>query len=150
MQGTHWKGKGECFAGKQSRLTCTLLMHWEAGYEHPWAVLTDLSPEQAEVSWYGMRTWIESGFKDFKRGLWGWHHSKMQEASRVERLWLAMAVAQVWTVSIGCQAEEEQRQESLGESLPARGMARIPSWDSHMSRLSIKMPVFRLICCNTC
>jgi hypothetical protein len=39
------------------------------------------------------------GFKDFKRGLWGWHHSKMQEASRVERLWLAMAVAQLWTVS---------------------------------------------------
>lgn len=71
-----------------------------------------------------MRTWIESGFKDFKRGLWGWHHSKMQEASRVERLWLAMAVAQVWTVSIGCQAEEEERQESLGESLPAQHIAR--------------------------
>ncbi len=48
--GTHWKGKVECFVGKQSRLRCTLLMHWEAGYEHPWAVLTDLSPEQAEVS----------------------------------------------------------------------------------------------------
>jgi hypothetical protein len=71
-----------------------------------------------------MRTWIESGFKDFKRGLWGWHHSKMQEASRVERLWLAMAVAQVWTVSIGCQAEEEERQESLGESLPSQHIAR--------------------------
>jgi hypothetical protein len=41
-------------------------MHWEAGYESPWAVLTDLEPEEAEVSWYGMRTWIETGFKDFK------------------------------------------------------------------------------------
>jgi hypothetical protein len=101
-----------------------LLMHWEAGYEHPWAVLTDLSPEQAEVSWYGMRTWIESGFKDFKRGLWGWHHSKMVDASRVERLWLAMAVAQVWTVSIGCQAEEKERQVASGESLPAQHIAR--------------------------
>lgn len=40
-------------------------MHWEAGYEYPWAVLTDLDPEQAEVSWYGMRTWIETGYKDF-------------------------------------------------------------------------------------
>jgi hypothetical protein len=95
-------------------------MHWEAGYEHPWAVLTDLSLEQAEVSWYGMRTWIESGFKDFKRGLWGWHYSKMQEASRVERLWLAMAVAQFWTVSFGCQAGEEERQIPLGESLAAQ------------------------------
>ncbi|MBO0791236.1 MAG: hypothetical protein J2P36_09835 [Ktedonobacteraceae bacterium] len=121
--GTHWKGKVECFVGKASRLTCTLLMHWEAGYEHPWAILTDLCPEQAEVSWYGMRTWIESGFKDFKRGLWGWHHSKMQEASRVERLWLAMAVAQVWTLSVGCQAEEQERQKPHGEALPAQHIA---------------------------
>jgi hypothetical protein len=122
VPGTHWKGKVECFAGKGSRLTCTLLMHWEVGYESAWAVLTDLEPEEAEVSWYGMRTWIETGFKDFKRGLWGWHHSKMLEASRVERLWLAVAVAQVWTVSVGCQAEQ-QCQEPRGESLPAQHIA---------------------------
>ncbi len=66
----------------------------------------------------------ETGFKDFKRGLWGWHHSKMVEASRVERLWLAMAVAQLWTVSVGCQAEEKQRQEPLSESLPTKHIAR--------------------------
>lgn len=122
--GTHWKGEVECFAGKASRLRCTLLMHWEAGYEDPWAVLTDLSPDEAEISWYGMRTWIEGGFKDFKRGLWGWHHSKMQEASRVERLWLAMAVAQIWTVSVGCQAEGDEQQKDLGASLPATHIAR--------------------------
>jgi len=124
MPGTRWKGQVECFVGKASRLTCTLLMHWEAGYEHPWAVLTDLAPEEAEVSWYGMRTWIETGYKDFKRGLWGWHHSKMQEASRVERLWLAMAVAQVWTVSVGCQAEEKQEQKDPGADLKASHIAR--------------------------
>jgi hypothetical protein len=139
--GTSWKGEVECFAGKASRLTCTLLMHWEAGYEHPWAVLTDLSPEQAEVSWYGMRTWIETGFKDFKRGLWGWHHSKMLEASRVERLWLAMAVAQVWTVSIGCQAEVEEQQKDLGASLPTRHIAR-----SRRKRPAGQPPTRRLSC----
>lgn len=48
----------------------------------------------------------------------------MVEASRVERLWLAMAVAQVWTVSVGCQAEEVQRQEPRGELLPAQHIAR--------------------------
>jgi hypothetical protein len=54
-----------------------------------------------------------------KRGLWGWHHSKMQDASRVERLWLAMAVAQVWTAGVGCQAEVEHQQNHAGTSLPA-------------------------------
>src|SRR5260370_32358473 len=79
------------------------------------------------VSWYGVRTWIEGGFKDFKRGLWGWHHSKMERASSVERLWLAMALAQFWCVSLGCQAEAEQeaefRQNEPGASLPERHIA---------------------------
>src|SRR5260370_17647189 len=94
-----WKGTVECFVGKSSRLICTLLMHWEAGYESPWAVLTDLKPEEAEVSWYGMRTWIETGFKDFKRGLWGWHHSKMLKASRVDRPRFAIPLAQLCTAT---------------------------------------------------
>jgi hypothetical protein len=119
-----WKGKVECFAGKASRLTCSLLMHWEAGHEHAWAVLTDLSPEQAEVSWYGMRTWAETGYKDFKRGLWGWHHSKMQSARCIERLWLAMAVAQLWTLSLGCQMEAQEQHAGCGEHLPARHVGR--------------------------
>jgi hypothetical protein len=71
-----------------------------------------------------MRTWVETGYKDFKRGLWGWHHSKMQDAHRVERLWLAMAVAQVWTVSVGCQAETKQEQTQIGTGLPAAHIAR--------------------------
>jgi hypothetical protein len=121
--GTNWKGQVQCFAGTKSRLTCSLLMHWQVGYEHPWVVLTDLEPEQAEVSWYGMRAWAETGYKDFKRGLWGWHHSKMQTARCVERLWLAMAVAQVWTVSVGCQREAQEQHASSGEHLPAQHIA---------------------------
>jgi hypothetical protein len=139
--GTSWKGRVECFAGKASRLLCTLVMHWEAGYEDPWAVLTDLAPEQAEVSWYGMRTWVETGYKDFKRGLWGWHHSKMQDARRVERLWLAMAVAQVWTVSVGCQEERKQEQEHAGTSLPAMHVAR-----RRRKRPANQLPERRLSC----
>jgi hypothetical protein len=125
--GTSWQGEVECFAGKNSRVKGTLLMHWEPGYESAWVILTDLSPQQARVSWYGLRTWIEGGFKDFKRGLWGWHHSKMQQASNVERLWLAMAVAQLWCVSLGCQAEvrqEERLQQEPVSCLPERHIAR--------------------------
>jgi hypothetical protein len=126
--GTSWKGEVECFAGKHSRVNGTLLMHWEAGYESAWVILTDLKPEEALVSWYGVRTWIEGGFKDFKRGLWGWHHSKMQRASSVERLWLAMALAQLWCVSLGCQAEarieEHVQHNEPGTSLPATHFAR--------------------------
>lgn len=143
--GTSWQGEVECFAGKHSRVMGTLLMHWEAGYESAWVILTDLKPQEALVSWYGLRTWIEGGFKDFKRGLWGWHHSKMQRASSVERLWLAMAVAQLWCVSLGCQAEtrhEEQFQHNdPGACLPARHIAR-----QRRKRPAGQLPARRLSC----
>jgi hypothetical protein len=135
----------ECFAGKRSRVTGTLLMQWEAGYESAWVILTDLKPEEALISWYGLRTWIEGGFKDFKRGLWGWHHSKMRQASTVERLWLAMAVAQLWCISLGCQAEVEQeehfQQHEPGASLPERHRAR-----TRRKRPAGQLPPRRLSC----
>ena len=124
--GTHWAGTVDCFAGKKSRLRASLLLHWEPGYETAWAVVTDLSLEQAQISWYGLRTWIECGFKDIKRGLWGWQHSKMTQASHVERLWLAMALAQVWCLSVGALVEHEQRRSllPLEQRLPETHVAR--------------------------
>jgi len=47
-----------------------------------------------QFSWYGLRTWIECGFKDFKLGLCGWQQSKLTRASHIEQLWLALALAQ--------------------------------------------------------
>jgi len=143
--GTSWQGKVECFASKKGRITGTLLMHWEPGYESAWIILTDLEPDEAQVSWYGLRTWIEGGFKDFKRGLWGWHQSKMTQASSVERLWLAMALAQLWCVSLGCQAEAEREveveQHEPGASLPERHIAH-----RRRKRAVGQLPARRLSC----
>jgi hypothetical protein len=121
--GSSWQGEVECFVEKKSRLVCTLLMQWQQGYEHPWIVITDLAPQEANVAWYGLRAWVECGFKDVKRGGFGWHHEKMHEADRVERLWLAMAVAMVWMVSLGTQAES-QLPVACPEQLPEQHIAR--------------------------
>jgi hypothetical protein len=59
QEGAGWKGEVECFEQKKSRLHCTLLLQWEAGYEQPWAILTDLAPQAAQIAWYTMRAWIE-------------------------------------------------------------------------------------------
>ena len=80
-----------------------------------------------------------------KRGLWGWHHSKMERASSVERLWLAMALAQLWCVSLGCQAEAEFEvaclQHEPGASLPERHIAR-----RRRTRVVGQRPARRLSC----
>jgi hypothetical protein len=80
-----------------------------------------------------------------KRGLWGWHHSKMERASSVERLWLAMALAQLWCVSLGCQAEAEFEAACLhhepGALLPERHIAR-----QRRTRALGQRPARRLSC----
>ena len=101
--GEAWSGRVTCF--KTNSLCCTLLASWDAGYADPWLMVTDLSPQQARLYWYGMRSWIECLFKDLKRGGLGWHHTKMTDPKRAERLWLALAVATLWLVSIGGQAD---------------------------------------------
>jgi hypothetical protein len=44
-----------------------LLARWDEGYKAPWLFLTDLPPDAVEASWYGLRAWIEQGFKATKR-----------------------------------------------------------------------------------
>ena len=61
--GTRWRGTGTAFKSRQRRLRCTLLACWEEGYTDPWLILTDLPPTASEAGWYGLRAWIEQGFK---------------------------------------------------------------------------------------
>jgi len=103
--GQRWAGVVRCFATKERQLTCTLVARWDTGYKAPWLIVTDLPPAQADVAWYGLRAWIEASYKDAKRGGWHWEQTKMVHPRRAERLWLAMAVAMLWVISVGCQAE---------------------------------------------
>lgn len=121
--GSAWCGDVECFSEAKSRLKCTLLARWDEGYEEVWLIVTDLAPEQASAVWYGLRAWIEASFKDTKRGGWHWHHTKMVDPARAERLWLAIAVATVWVLSVGGQADASVPVSSL-EDLPATHIAR--------------------------
>ncbi len=107
QHGTQWSGTGVAFKTARARLRCTLLAWWEEGYTDPWLVLTDLPPENANVLWYGLRAWIERGFKLLKRAGWQWQATRMTDAERATRLWLALAVATLWLVSVGGEAEAE-------------------------------------------
>jgi hypothetical protein len=121
--GQAWAGSVTCFATKERQLECTLLARWDAPYRDPWLIVTDLPPCAADVAWYGLRAWIECGFKDSKRGGWHWEQTKMTDPARAERLWLAMALATLWTVSVGCLAETRLPVPFLSE-LPERHVAR--------------------------
>ena len=92
-------------------MPCTLLACWTKGHDEPWLVLTDLPPEASHAVWYGLRTWIEQGFKIIKGGGWEWQNTRMEDAGRVERLWLVMSVATLWVVALGVEDEVEEKRE---------------------------------------
>jgi len=102
--GTSWRGTGLAFTRNQ--VACTLLARWEDGYKDPWLILTDLPPEASDAGWYGLRAWIEQGFKITKRAGWQWHRTRMSASDRAARLWLAVAVATLWLLSVGGGADE--------------------------------------------
>lgn len=119
--GRAWCGRVTCF--KSQPLACTLLARWDEGHADPWLVITDLSPEQAAACWYGMRSWIECGFKDTKRGGWQWQQTRITDPARATRFWLAIAVATLWVVSVGGEADA---------NLPASGFDALP--ETHIAR----------------
>ena len=121
--GTAWSGQVDCFSEKEARLRCSVLARWDEGYSEPWLIVTDLPAEAANVVWYSMRSWIEASFKDSKRGGWQWHQTKMTDPQRAARLWVAIAVASLWAVSVGGQAEATQTSSGL-EHLPETHIAR--------------------------
>ena len=97
--------------------------------------MTDLAHQAANIVWYSMRNWIECGFKDTKRGGWQWHQTKMKDPERVARLWVAIAVATLWVVSVGGQAEATQTCSGL-EALPEQHIARRTATKRTRPRLS--------------
>jgi len=130
--GQAWSGPIVCF--KSHPLACTLLARWDEGHSEPWLIITDLSPEQADAFWYAMRPWIECGFKDTKRGGWQWQNTRITDAKRAERFWLAIAVATLWVVSVGSEAETTLPASSF-DDLPATHIARRRSTKRSRPRL---------------
>ena len=119
--GSVWSGKVTCFA--KNSVEGTLLAFWGLQHREPWLILTDLSPYQASATWYRLRSWIESCFKDIKHDGWQWQKTRMSDPVRAARLWLALAVATLWVVSVGGEVDAHQPTCNL-DHLPPTHIAR--------------------------
>lgn len=84
---------GTLFRSADAQLTCTLAVCWSEPCAEPWIIATDLPPQQAKATWYGLRNWIERGFKHDKTGGLRWNNTRMKDPDRASVLWLVMAIA---------------------------------------------------------
>ena len=110
-----WSGNVTCF--KTNPLDCTLLARWDEGYKDPWLIVTDLEPEQGNARWYSFRSWIESSYRDVKSDGWQWHKTRLTEPARAERIWLAMAIATLWTITMGNGEQEDLQKTFKGKGI---------------------------------
>ena len=109
----NWSGQVTCF--KSNPINCTLLARWDDGYTDPWLILTDLKPVEADVSWYGFRSWIECSYRDIKSDGWQWHKTRLRQPDRAERHWLAMSVAMLWMVTLGGEQEISSNEQLISD-----------------------------------
>lgn len=73
--------------------------------KEPWLLLTSLPPTVHCGRWYARRIWQEQSFRDEKSHGFQWQESQVgirkQDAKRVDRLLLIMALAQLWLSTLG-------------------------------------------------
>jgi DDE family transposase len=115
----------EVFKNEEGRLEGTLLAFQGEDYAQPWLIVTDLQPEVAKPSWYGLRGWIEQGYKRVKGEGWNLPRTRIGDCQRLERLWLAVAVATMWVLEVGGQAEVDGQAQT--EQTEVEGEEQTPS-----------------------
>lgn len=108
--GFAWVGAGTAF--RHHPVRGTLLVVWEEGQQSPWVLLTDLPPARIGIVWYGLRVWIELGFRALKGVGWQWQRTRRTAPHRVARHWLVLAVAMLWVMAYGTRVEDA---EELGK-----------------------------------
>jgi hypothetical protein len=96
--GRRWGGPVAAFK-KAGWLRCWAVGLWRAPQAEPWLLLTNW-PE-ARGQWDGWRMWEELAFRDFKSSGWQWQRSHVWSPGAANRLWLVMALAYVWVLSLG-------------------------------------------------
>jgi hypothetical protein len=101
-----WVGAGTAYKHKPARLAGTLVVVWGRDQHDPWLLLTDLAPEAIGVSWYGLRVWIELGFRALKSFGWHWERTRRTDPARVARHWLVLAVATLLDLAVGTRLED--------------------------------------------
>jgi hypothetical protein len=113
-----------------------LLACGETGEKDPWWLLTALAPEASTACWYGLRAWIEPGVKSPTRAGWQGPRTLMTQPDRAARLWLAVAGATLWLLSVGGEAEE---------TIPARTVPDVTALVPQPSRLR-RATRLRVVC----
>ena len=106
--GHAWMGPGTAFKAKGVQRSGTLIVMWDEDQKEPWVLLTDLPVHRDAVAWYGLRFWIELGFRALKGVGLHWDRTRRTDPHRVARHWLTLSVATLWILAYGTRLEQAE------------------------------------------
>ncbi len=141
--GTAWAGRGTAFGPPATQRRCTLLVVRYAGQEEPWIILTGLAPDEARVSWYALRFWIELGFKAIKSLGCKWDKTRRTDPARVSQHWLVLPVATLLALAYGTRVEDAHDRRIDPGNLWAPPKALAPNHRDPRSRPARTVSVIR-------
>lgn len=81
-----------------------LTIHWAAGEQEPWFLLTDDQPTSSQrqpVALYRVRMWTEEMYGDLKGHGFDLEATHLDDGERIARLVLAVCLAFVWLITLG-------------------------------------------------
>jgi hypothetical protein len=111
--------------GRDHQITGSVYLTWELGQAEAWCLFSN-DPHLAGHR-YALRWWQEESVKDLKSGGWQWQYTRMTDPERAERLWLAIALATWWLLSVGGEADAKLPVETMDE-VPGTQRRRPPRW----------------------
>jgi hypothetical protein len=91
---------------KAGGVACRALGYWKMGHKEPWLLLTNWPA--ATTADYGRRMWEEAAFRDLKSSGFNWQSSRVRQPEHANRLWLILALAYAWMVSLGTMVQEHE------------------------------------------
>jgi len=111
--GMRWKARGWVFKDAGWR-EASVVAFWGLHEDEPLVVISDLPPRWELLRLYGLRFWIEPGFRSDKKLGWHWEDSQIKKLEHHRRLLLGMAWASLVTLCIGLR-EAKARLTKLWE-----------------------------------
>ena len=75
--------------------------HWPKESKQPWLLISSWPARTWLHAWYRRRMWQEESFRDEKSQGFHWQQSRIRDPDHAHRLLLALAVAQLWMISLG-------------------------------------------------
>jgi hypothetical protein len=101
--GQAWVGR--VTLGRVKPMPVTLALVRARGQAEPWAVATTLAPGTVGARDYGLRMWVELGFRALKSGGLQWQATRRCKPERAARHWLVLAVAALLSLAQGSRME---------------------------------------------